>query len=119
MSTLEATSLSDGVNESLRNNLHVAVRARDRAKAEVVTAEDEADQAGRHAVRTARSARDLVSGLESRLNFHMRDEINVIFEELGNFSVSAKNVLVGDKRGRGEVVWYMFLHVVVGVLSKS
>ena len=54
VSTLEATFLSYCDKKSLRNNLRAAMRARDRARAEVTTAEDEADEAGRRAVRTAR-----------------------------------------------------------------
>ena len=102
MSTLEATCLYDGDKESLRNNFQAAVRARDRARAELATAEEEADEAGHRAVPTARSARDLVSGIKSRLNVHMRDEINSILEELVQLTASANNVSAGGKHGCGE-----------------
>ena len=66
VSTLEAIYLFDGDNKSLQNNFQPVMRAQDQAREEVATAKDEADEAGRRAVRTARSARYLVSGLDIR-----------------------------------------------------
>ena len=73
------------------------MRARDRARAEVGTAKEEAKEAGRRALITARSAPDLVSGLKSQLNVHMSDEINKILEELGKLTASAKAAWEGGQ----------------------